>query len=258
MREQRALRDRMQARIDVVVDARHEHVDRHATGAAQPLDDLRFALQAMCDQARDFGLRVLDHRSVAGRDARHRLALQPRERIEVLLHVAVRRSDHDRRALHDVIAREQQAGAFEQVTKVIRRVAGRMNRAQLEISDGNDIAVVEHVGRSEGCILAAVLRRGATEHVGSGEVCERRHRRRMIRMRARRQDRGHATPHCCDDPFDVHEIVRPGSMTAQCCLPTRYVLVPGPVMNPGLRATRRRTPVAISSNWPEVSVMRRA
>ena len=32
----------------------------------------------------------------------------------------------------------------------------------------------------------------------------------MIRMRVRRQDRGYAPSHCSDDPFDVHEIVRPG------------------------------------------------
>src|SRR4051812_26395787 len=47
----------------------------------------------------------------------------------------------------------------------------------------------------------------------------------------------------------------PGSMTASRCVPIRYVLVPGPVMNPGLRATSRRTPGAISSNWPDVSDM---
>src|SRR5687768_1188916 len=47
----------------------------------------------------------------------------------------------------------------------------------------------------------------------------------------------------------------PGSITRYGPVPTRYVFVPGPVMNPGLRATRRRTPGAISSSWPEVRDM---
>lgn len=70
-----------------------------------------------------------------------RFGQQVVERVQIRLHVTVRRVDHDRRALHDVIAGKQQALFEQQVAKVIGGVPRRVQHLQDTGLGGDQVAM---------------------------------------------------------------------------------------------------------------------
>lgn len=82
-----------------------------------------------------------------------RFGQQVVERVQIRLHVTVRRVDHDRRALHDVIAGKQQALFEQQVAKVIGGVPRRVQHLQDTGLGGDQVAMPGLVVRPEPGVL---------------------------------------------------------------------------------------------------------
>ncbi len=81
--------------------------------------------------------------SVRGQDELEGLARESLERVDVGAHVAVGRIDHGRRAVENVIAREQQPVFLEQQADVVFGMSRRMQHAQRGVAHAQLVAVLE-------------------------------------------------------------------------------------------------------------------
>ena len=152
----------------------------------------------------DSAVGVGDDAAVPGGDGVEVQTEQAVERCQVLGHVAVGRADHDRRALHDVVAREQQPLLVEEVAEVVGRVAGRVDGGEGEARTLDTIAVGETtVG------LEAVARR-EPQHLGAGTGLQAGRARGVVGVGVRREDPADAVPATCGDGVEVGGFVGPG------------------------------------------------
>ena len=115
----------------VAVNLVQELADRALPALRQGLGHPLVPAEAVCDECVDHLGHAVHQAAVSGTegaDGRPGVA-HPGQAGEVLVQVTVGWADHDRRSVHDVVAREQQGVLLDQPAQVIGRVAGRMQRA---------------------------------------------------------------------------------------------------------------------------------
>ena len=98
--------------------------------------------QILVDQRRD----VLDDRAVAGQKPGGREIADAAQRCEVLREIAaLAGGNDDGAAAPGEVAAVEVACRFVEETEVVRRVAGRVQRDQLPVAGGDDLAVAAAV-----------------------------------------------------------------------------------------------------------------
>jgi hypothetical protein len=177
-----------------------------AGGALVPRERVEHAAlapQPVPDEVADLAVRVADEVAVPRRDDREFPREQRLERREIRAHVAVRRIDDHRRALHDVVAGEEHLRVFEQVAQVIRRVPRRVQRGERDAGDREALAVRGLPVRREGRVLRVAGRCRVADHLRARRLLQRTRRRRVIAMRVRAEDPANAPATRVEDRRDV-------------------------------------------------------
>jgi len=136
----------MAIRGRVVVGLGYQLLHGRRTKRTQGAQDLVLALESVNDETVDDLGQLVHDEAVPGCDVRNVLRKQRIERSEVLAHVAVGRTDDDRRALHDVIAREEQLLFFEQIAELVGRVSRRVQHSERATGRRDPLTV------SQGCV----------------------------------------------------------------------------------------------------------
>src|SRR6266436_8067891 len=115
----------MQAWVHIGVNIFYHLRDGDTTGQHfQRLQHLLLTHHAMGDVLCEFGLRIPDDRTMGGNDLNDIYRLQTLERVEVILHVPVRRGDDDRAHTRDEISGKEDSCLFKQVAEMVEAMAG--------------------------------------------------------------------------------------------------------------------------------------
>ena len=174
---------------DVAVDLCEELVDRALAAARQGVGHPLVAAETMGDEGVDHVGDVVHQAAVPraeGADRRH-LVAHTGEAVEVLVQVAVGRADDDGRAVHHVVAGQQQRMLLDQPAEVVGRVARRVQRTQGEGRTARRRSRAQRHGEEPALAHALVGR----EALGRAEADEpRRWSRRQARRRRVRGRRG--------------------------------------------------------------------
>ena len=112
----------------------------------------------MHKQSLDNLVRSFHQETVARCEPLNVFLIEPLERGEIVRHVAIGRIDHDGRALHDVVAGEQQVLLFEQEAELVRCVARRVQHAQGRTGNFKTSAFNQFMIRHESLILPLFVR----------------------------------------------------------------------------------------------------
>ncbi len=188
-------------RVALGVDVHVDHLDQAVDGGrALPLEggeDGGLALDPVGDVVLEDGLRVLDDVAVARCDLAQAHAAHPLERVEVGGHVAVGRTDHHRRALHDVVAGEERVLLLELVAEVVRRVAGGVDGGEAELRRLDLEAVGDHRVHDPFGV------RDEGEHLGAGALLEARGAGRVVLVGVGEHDPADAVAAAAGDGIEV-------------------------------------------------------
>ncbi len=129
--------------------------------------------------------------------------------LDVVVHVAIGRVDHDRRAVDDLVAGEQPVAFRVQIAEMIRRVPGRMDRLENELGGFETVAIIQHSRGYERFVLLRAGRRRPPEQLGAGGVGKQAGAGRVIRMRVRDQHPADRPPGQRNDVVNVAGQRRP-------------------------------------------------
>ena len=184
MRQQRAARHRMHGGGHIGVHHRQQGIDALRRLALQRSPHARFAAQAVGNQAAQHVVRPGHQKTVAGRQPVQLDTQQSAQRRQIRGHVAVGRVDDDGGALHHVVAGEQRAFFFKQVTQVVGRVARRVQHTQRAAlagaGQGDAITVLQLALGREKRVLPLRVQRRAAPHRRAGGLGQRHRAGRMV------------------------------------------------------------------------------
>ena len=182
---------------------------------------LGLALQAVRDRLAHHVVRPVDQEAVSRREPLEVFVEQQAQRLQVGLHVAVGRVDHHRRALHQMVAGEQQLLLLQQIAQMVRRMARRVDHAQRRVGAEFDaVAVLRarcRAGTSVSCHSGKLATRpNSGAPVAAFNACAAG---RMVLVRVRDQDARHRPGRGREQRLHVRSIV--GARVDQRTRPTR-------------------------------------
>src|SRR6516165_129094 len=189
----------VQPRLKPDIEPLDDRIDVPDTGR-ETIEDAGLALAAMRDEGADVRLRLGDRRAMGRPIDRVTADEQFVERGQVGGHVPVRRRYHARRPAHHMVAAEQDAGVGQREAKVVRGVAGGVDRLETPTLPGDDIAIAHRHIRSEipvpaffdpGLAAPASGMRAVTPDRRTRRRLQCCGRRRMVAMRVSDQDVRH-------------------------------------------------------------------
>src|SRR6516164_1145554 len=185
-----------QPRLKPHIEPPDDRIDMSDAGG-EAVEDAGLALAAMSDEGADVGLRLGDRRSVRRPIDRVAAAQQFVERGQVGGHVTVRRRYHARRPTHDVVAAKQNSIIRQREAKMVRGMAGGVDRLETPTLAGDGVAVAHGHIRNEvpvppfldpGLAAPSSGMRAVTPGRGPGRRLQWRGRRRMVAMGVGDQD----------------------------------------------------------------------
>ena len=182
MSPERETGDRQLAFGHVAVDLTEQLVDRARTAPDKCGGNELVAAPSMGDQGVDHLGHVVHESAMARAERAHRRPLVPDagQAGEILMQIPVRRPDDDGRAVHHVVAREQQGALLHQPAQVIGGVARRLQGAQGEVARGG--RTPQRPTLADPLVGGEVLGRPEADDAGAGRRGQRGGTGRVIQM----------------------------------------------------------------------------